>query len=698
MATVKSTLALQDNMSSTLSHITSAMRSTLSAMRDIKNQNLGESYAKASSQIELAEKSLNDFNNELNNSDKLLTKGTSSSNSFLKSLLGFSAINKVLNLVTGQLDSAVSRMDTMNNFPKVMSNLGISNEQSEASIQALSKGLEGIPTTLNEAALATQRFTSVNNNVGYSTKQFLALNNALLAGGASAEIQSSALEQVSQSYSKGKMDMMEWRTLQMAMPAQLQQIAKAMNVSTNELGEGLRYGTINMNEFMDTIIKLNTEGVNGFKSFEEQARNATGGMGTAIANMKSAVTRGVVDLMEGLNTSLENAGLGNIQSIITNAGKGIENILSITGNFLAKLTPAFNLMKNIGSFVINNWQLIAPILGTVAGAVIAYNTALTINNTLQGISNGLKTLAIINTIAHGGAITAEMTATTGMTTAQLAFNASLLACPLTWIIGLLILLVGSIYLVTGAMNKFTGTTYSGTGIIVGALNVLWAVAQNVFIGIYNLVATVGNGLVIAFNNPLQTIALKFMQVGEFILNVINNIAIAIDNVFGSNLASATQGLLDNLYQAQSNVLSTVDYSGTVDKMEYKDLGDAYYSGYGLGATLGNKVSDFFSGNANDSTMNALNNLDSTLNSLVTNDGTGGKALKTTTDDDLLSDEDIKLLLDVATRDYQLNYQQVTPSISVQFGDVRETADVDGVMNVIAGRIDEIINGDAEVTA
>ena len=698
MATVKSTLALQDNMSSTLSHITSAMRSTLSAMRDIKNQNLGESYAKASSQIELAEKSLNDFNNELNNSDKLLTKGTSSSNSFLKSLLGFSAINKVLNLVTGQLDSAVSRMDTMNNFPKVMSNLGISSEQSEASIQALSKGLEGIPTTLNEAALATQRFTSVNNNVGYSTKQFLALNNALLAGGASAEIQSSALEQVSQSYSKGKMDMMEWRTLQMAMPAQLQQIAKAMNVSTNELGEGLRYGTISMNEFMDTVIKLNTEGVNGFKSFEEQARNATGGMGTAIANMKSAVTRGVVDLMEGLNTSLENAGLGNIQSIITNTGKGIENILSMTGNFLAKLTPAFNLMKNIGSFVINNWQLIAPILGTVAGAVIAYNTALTINNTLQGISNGLKTLAIINTIAHGGAITAEMTATTGMTKAQLAFNASLLACPLTWIIGLLILLVGSIYLVTGAMNKFTGTTYSGTGIIVGALNVLWAIAQNVFIGIYNLVATVGNGLVIAFNNPLQTIALKFMQVGEFILNVINNIAVAIDNVFGSNLASATQGLLDNLYQAQSNVLSTVDYSGTVDKMEYKDLGDAYYSGYGLGATLGNKVSDFFSGNANDSTMNALSNLDSTLNSLVTNDGTGGKALKTTTDDDLLSDEDIKLLLDVATRDYQLNYQQVTPSISVQFGDVRETADVDGVMNVIAGRIDEIINGDAEVTA
>lgn len=694
MATISSTLSLRDNMSSTLSSITRAMRSTLTVMRDVQNANLGGTYARAAADIELAERAVNNFNNQLDDSNNLLTRGTSSSNSFLKSLLGFSAISKVLNLVTGQLDSAVSRMDTMNNYPKVMSNLGISNDQAEASIQVLSKGLEGIPTTLNDAALAVQKFTSVNNNVGYSTELFLALNNAILAGGASTAIQSSALEQLSQSYSKGKMDMLEWRTLQMAMPGQLQQIAKAMNMSTNELGEGLRYGTVNMNDFTDTIIKLNKEGIDGFQNFADQAKNATGGLSTSIANMKSAVTRGVVDVIEGLNSGLEKAGLGNIQSIITNSGKAIENVLSGIGNFLAQLSPAFTLMKNIGSFVINNWSLIAPILVLIAAAVIAYNTALTINNTLQGISNGLKTIGIINTIAHGGAITAEMTATTGMTAAQLAFNASLLACPLTWIVAGIMILIAAIYLVTAAVNQATGTTYSGTGIVIGILNTLWAVVQNIFIAIYNLVVTVANGIVVAFNNPLQTIALKFLATGEMILNIINSIAQAIDNVFGSNLSSATQGLLDNLYQAQSNVLATVDYSGTVDKMDYKNLEDAYYSGYGFGATLKNQ---FGMGSlAGDSATDILNSLDSSLNNLIGTDGSGGSALKTTTDDDLLSDEDIQMLLDIATRDYQLSYQAITPNISVQFGDVRETADVDGVMDVIAGRIDEIINGDAEV--
>ena len=78
------------------------------------------------------------------------------------------------------------------------------------------------------------------------------------------------------------------------------------------------------------------------------------------------------------------------------------------------------------------------------------------------------------------------------------------------------------------------------------------------------------------------------------------------------------------------------------------------------------------------------------------DGSGSKAIKTTTNDDLLSDEDIQLLLDVATRDYKLNYQQVTPNITLTFGDVRETADVDSILDQVADRLEEIYDGNLEV--
>ncbi len=85
-----------------------------------------------------------------------------------------------------------------------------------------------------------------------------------------------------------------------------------------------------------------------------------------------------------------------------------------------------------------------------------------------------------------------------------------------------------------------------------------------------------------------------------------------------------------------------------------------------------------------------------LNDVVGSDNSGGKALKTTTDDKLFSDEDIQLLLDVATRDYKLNYQQVTPQITLTFGDIKETADVDEILDEVADKLQEIYDGNLEV--
>ena len=211
---------------------------------------------------------------------------------------------KGISLLTQNTDSAIDRLDALNNFPRVMSNLGIGAEDAEASMKRLSDALIGLPTRLDEATLSVQRFTSANGNVKASTEMFLALNNAILAGGASAQVQSSALEQLSQAYAKGKPDMMEWRTAMTAMPAQLKQVAIAMGyVNASQLGEDLRKGNVSMNEFMKKIIELNQSGANGFKSFEEQARNSTGGVRTSIINVKTALTRGLADIMNAIGQS-----------------------------------------------------------------------------------------------------------------------------------------------------------------------------------------------------------------------------------------------------------------------------------------------------------------------------------------------------------------------------------------------------------
>lgn len=250
------------------------------------------------SEIAKTNKTISGLSKTANNSSKSLSSSFLKANVFTKLLsVGVSAISK-------NLDGAISRLDTLNNFPKVMSNLGISTQDADASIQRLSDKLTGLPTTLDDAVSSVQRLTATNGNVKASTDMFLALNNAILSGGASTEIQKSALEQLSQAYAKGKPDMMEWRTALTAMPAQLKQIATAMGyVDSNALGEALRNGTVSMNDFMNTITKLNKEGINGFQSFEEQALNSTGGVATSITNVKTAITRGLTEIMNAIGQS-----------------------------------------------------------------------------------------------------------------------------------------------------------------------------------------------------------------------------------------------------------------------------------------------------------------------------------------------------------------------------------------------------------
>ena len=277
----------------------------------------------------------------------------------VKSIVAALGITKMIgaafNMINNSLDGAISRIDTMNNFPKVMSNLGIGAKESEEAIKELSERLKGIPTTLDSAALSVERFTSKNGDVKKSVEIFTAINNALLAGGASSEIQESALEQLSQAYAKGKPDMVEWRSIQTAMPAQLKQVAQAMGMTTDQLGEGLREGNIEMDKFINTIVKLNKEGTEQFQSFEKQAKNATGGIKTSITNAKTAIVRGVGNIVTSLDEILKDKGLGGISKIVSNIGNIAEKVLTKTGELMRNFANDFDgTLQRVTKFLVND--------------------------------------------------------------------------------------------------------------------------------------------------------------------------------------------------------------------------------------------------------------------------------------------------------------------------------------------------------
>ena len=239
--------------------------------------------------------------------------------------------------MSSSMDDAITRIDTMNNFPNVMKNLGISSEDSEKAIKKMSKKLEGLPTTLDAGARAVQRFTSKNEDVGKSTDMFLALNNALLAGGASTDIQASALEQLSQAYAKGRPDMVEWRSVLQAMPAQANQLGKAFGMSIEELGTALREGDISMDDFMAKVVELNKKGVDGFDNFEVQASRSTNGLKTNITNLKTAIVRGMANAFNSLNKSLQKANLPSIQEMIKQLTEKISQAFEKLNEFISKI-------------------------------------------------------------------------------------------------------------------------------------------------------------------------------------------------------------------------------------------------------------------------------------------------------------------------------------------------------------------------
>lgn len=281
------------------------------------------------------------------------------------------AMSKGVSAFVGTLDKGISRLDTLNNFPKIMENVGIDAASSARAIQRLSDGIDGLPTSLDAAASATQRFALQNGDVEESAELFIALNNAILAGGQSADMQASALEQVSQAYAKGKPDMAEWRTMTMSMGPALKMVAESWGMSTDEMGEALRNGDRSMDDFMQTLKQLNTEGVGDFKSLEEQASVSTDSIGTAMANVQNRMGKAWTTILDSIG---QERIAGAINKVSESFGVLAEAVAPIAGDVADKLADVFQRISDYASTI--DFSFVSQAFADVATAAQPLTDAL----------------------------------------------------------------------------------------------------------------------------------------------------------------------------------------------------------------------------------------------------------------------------------------------------------------------------------
>lgn len=323
--------------------------------------------------------------------DRSLGKSNSAFSKF--STHGIEALNKIgkfgftalaatatatVALIGSRISSAVKRIDTLNNFPRVLQAMGATGADATAATEKLSKALQGLPTGLDAGAQGVQQLVVAGLTVPKATDAFLALNNALIASGAGAAQVDSAMLAFSQSLSRGRIDGQEWNSLLSTMPVAFGALQKATGKTTLELKELFQNDPKGL---IDNLIKLNQDGGGGLESLEKQARSASGGIGTAMSMMGSAIDRGWQSLVTALGGGDLQAGSKKISDFIVGIGTGIEKV-----------------MKGVGEWVASNGPLINNVLIPALQGIAAAITLITIGFITASLIAGGWTTVIIAAI------------------------------------------------------------------------------------------------------------------------------------------------------------------------------------------------------------------------------------------------------------------------------------------------------------
>lgn len=291
--------------------------------------------------------------------DQVGTKlGSEAGHGFSKGLLGVGAIvgaaaqvtQKAMSAISSSIGSAVSRADQMNNFPKVMANLGYSSEDASNSIKKIGKALDGLPTSSAVMSGMVQQLAPLTSSLDEATTISLALNDAMLAGGASTMEQENALTQYTQMLSAGTVDMQAWRSIQAAMPGQLNQVAEALlgaGKNGNDLYEAMKKGTISFDDFNKAIVDLDKNGFGQYASFAQQAKDATQGIGTAIENVHNRISKAVQKVIEAVGVSNISGAINAFSSQFGKIGDAAAAAVTVAKNWLISL---YKDVESTGSF------------------------------------------------------------------------------------------------------------------------------------------------------------------------------------------------------------------------------------------------------------------------------------------------------------------------------------------------------------
>lgn len=697
MATIRTAFALTDQMTRPIQHINSAMGILINSMESMSHTmgtNLDTSaleearnhIADATAAFDQLEDEISQAGQQQERLNQNIRAGQSAADGLLQKFAGIAAtIGGMMGLkqLVGLSDDLAGTRARLNLIVDDGGSVADLEKKIMASAQrSRAAYFDTANAIASMGANAKSAFSGNDELIAFMEQ----INKQFVIGGASAQGQAAAMMQLTQAMGAGALRGEELNSILENAPGIARAIEQYMGVAEGSIKKYAEEGLITAEVVKNAMFAAADETNAKFETMPKTWAQIW-------TSMKNRALSVLNPLLTKINELMNSAQFTQVTDALLNAFVG----LAEAGSFV------LDLLISIASAVVDNWSWLSPIIYGVAGALLFYAAATKGVAIAEGIATAAKYLAVPAYALLTGATMAD-------TAAQWGLNGALYACPLVWIIILIIALVALFYAAVAAVNHFAGTSVSATGIICGAFMaalafignifiVLYNLVVDVFVMIYNLVATVANFIGNVFNDPVGAVCRLFFDLADTVLSVLQSLASAIDTIFGSNLSGAVQGWRDSLggwvdstFGKGTEVMSKLDADPLhLGRFEY---GKAFDMGYNFGEGIDNKISGMFDFPGADS-MGAGSGLDlgggmgqynlgNAANDIAGSsaDTAGNTAAMADTLDYM--EEDLKYMLDIAEREAINRF--TTAEIKVEQHNenhIDGDTDLDGIMDAWA---------------
>lgn len=669
------------------------------AMQNMDVSAANDAYLRLSQTVGNTERYIRDNVDEQERFNQEISAGTQQANELTNTIkravaayVSIQSVGKALN-ISDELVQTTSRLNMMNDGVQTTAEL----------VNMVYAAAQDARGSFSQMADVVARFGNNAKDAFSSSEEVVAfadlIQKQMTIAGASTQEAANAELQLSQALGSGVLRGDELNSIFEQAPNLIQNIADYLDVPIGKIREMAADGELSADVVKAAIFSA-ADDINS--KFNEMPMT----WGQMWQSMQNTALIAFQPVLQRLND------LANSEAFQTFIQGAIEAMATLANILL----NVFEVAASVGAFIGDNWSIIAPIIYGVIAALGAYLAIMGIVNAITAIS-----AAIDATKAAADALAAGQTFL--WTVQQYGLNAALAACPITWIIVLIIALIAIIFAVCNAIAKMTGIANSGFGVITGGVNVviqffknLGLTVANIALGIGNAIAALASNMMTAFHNAICNVQSWFYNLLSTALSVIEGICAALNKLpfveFDySGISSAADDYAAKASEAAGNKedyqsISDAFNEGftTFDAFQDGWASDAFNAGAAWGDGIADKVSNFSLSDVFGQTdIPNVGDYTSGFNDAIANSGVGdsigniddntGK-IKDSLD---VTEEDLKYLRDIAEQEAINRF--TTAEINVDMSGMQNTVnsgdDIDGFMTKLTDSVNEAVDNMTE---